>query len=127
MRQSGAILISLGLLAISIWMLVGLIGQVIASAQIEREQAEMHGELATLERENADLKRKVTYAESPAYAEQIAREQLGMARDGDIVILPTFQDTPASSAAPTTLPLPAPISQPNWRGWQLALFPPAQP
>jgi cell division protein FtsB len=122
-RQSGAILISLGLVAISCWMLAGLIGQVLTSAQIDRQQKDLNIEIARIERENADLQRKLTYAESPAYAEQIAREQLGMARDGDTVILPTFPDTPAVSATATVVPLPTPTVQPNWKGWQVALFP----
>ena len=119
--QSGAVLISLGLVAISCWMLAGLIGQVLTSAQIDRQQKELRVAIARIERENADLKRNVTYAESPAYAEQVAREQLGMAREGDTVILPTFPDTQAVSATATVLPLPVPRAQPNWQGWHPAM------
>lgn len=124
--QSGAILISIGLVAISCWMLAGLIGQVLTSAQIERQQKELNVELAQIERENAELKRQLAYAESPAYAEQVAREQLNMARDGDVVILPTFRDTPAADTQATAVPLPIPTAQPNWQGWKEALFPSAQ-
>jgi cell division protein FtsB len=123
--QSGAILISVGLVAISCWMLAGLIGQVLTSAQIDRQQRELKVDIARIEAENADLKRQLTYAESPAYAEQVAREQLGMAREGDTVILPTFPDTTPVSITATAIPVPTPVVQPNWRGWQEALFPSA--
>ncbi|MDZ4719885.1 MAG: septum formation initiator family protein [Roseiflexaceae bacterium] len=121
--QSGAILISVGLVAISCWMLAGLIGQVLTGAQIDRQHKELKVDIARIERENADLKRQLTYAESPAYAEQVAREQLGMAREGDTVILPTFPDTAPASVTATAIPLPTPIIQSNWQGWQEALFP----
>ena len=122
-RQSGVVIISLILTAISCWMLANLVGQVLTGAQLERQRGLAEAEVAQIEQENADLKDQVTYAESPGYAEQVAREQLGMARDEDTVILPTFPDTKAPEATPTPAPLPTPTPQPNWRGWQQAIFP----
>jgi hypothetical protein len=95
---------------------------VLTSAQIDRQRAEVEAEIAKIESDNAALKDQVTYAESPAYAEQAAREQLGMAREGDTVILPTFPDTPPTATAPTPAPVPTPTSEPNWRAWQQAIF-----
>jgi cell division protein FtsB len=122
-RQSGAIAISVVMVVISCWMLFGIIGQVITGSQLERQRAEAQADLARIESENARLQGEVQFAESPAYAEQVAREQLGMARDGDTVILPTFPDVTPTAILPTPEPLPAVTPQPNWRGWQRALFP----
>lgn len=122
-RQSGAIAVSAVMLVISCWMLFGIVGQVITGAQLERQRTDAQAEVARIELENARLNGEVEFAESPAYAEQVAREQLGMARDGDTVILPTFPDATPTPVAPTPAPLPMPTPQPNWRLWQQALFP----
>jgi cell division protein FtsB len=122
-RQSGAVIASLVMVVISCWMLAGIVSQVVTGARLDHQRAAADAEIAAIEQRNAQLEDEVTYAESPAYAEQVAREQLGMAREGDTVILPTFPEVTPTPAAPTPAPVPSPTPQPNWRGWQRALFP----
>lgn len=121
--RSGVRLVTLGLVALSFWLLASFVGQVITSAQMERHKEALRAEIAQLAAENAALQDQIAYAESPAYAERIAREQLGYAREGDTVILPTFPDPTATPATPTPAPLPTASPEPNWRGWVRALFP----
>lgn len=124
--RSGVRIATLGLVALSLWLLASFVSQVITSAQMERRKDDLHAEIARIEAENAALKDQVAYAESPVYAERAAREQLGYAREGDTVVLPTFpQTTPTPDAPPAPAPV-APTAQPNWRGWARALFPPAE-
>ncbi|MEN9936229.1 MAG: hypothetical protein RLZZ387_2808 [Chloroflexota bacterium] len=111
------------MVVLSLWMLASFIGQIITSAQLERRRDALAAEIARLEAENARLEADVAYAESPAYAERVAREQLGYAREGDTVLLPTFPDVTPTPAAPTPEPIPNPTPRPNWRGWADALFP----
>lgn len=111
------------MVVISLWMLASFVGQVITSAQLERRRDALKAEIARLESQNAALQKDVAYAESPAYAERIAREQLGYAREGDTIIMPTFPETTPTPAAPTPAPLPTPTPRANWRGWADALFP----
>jgi cell division protein FtsB len=123
LSRSGVRLIALVLVVISLWLLVNFIGQVVVAARMDRQIADKQAEITEIEAANAALKDHVAYAESPAYAEQIAREQLGYAREGDTVILPTLPDRlTAPAAAPA--PLPPPAHEPNWRGWLHAFFPP---
>lgn len=124
--RSGIHLVTIGLVALSLWLLASFVGQVITSAQMERRKQELQAENAQIEAENEHLKAQVAYAESPVYADRIAREQLGYAREGDTVILPTFPESTTVAIAPTPAPLPASAPQPNWRGWVQAFFPPAQ-
>lgn len=108
---------------LSLWMLASFVGQVLTSAQLERRRDALKAEIARIEAENAALAAEVAYAESPAYAERIAREQLGYAREGDTVILPTFPDVTPTPAAPTPAPLPTAAPRSNLQGWAAALFP----
>jgi cell division protein FtsB len=123
--RPGVALLTLLLVVLSIWSLAGFVGQVISSAQMERRKEELRVEKAQLEAENARLKQQVAEVKSPAYADQIAREQLGYAREGDTVILPTLPQTTPTPPKPTAQPLPTSAPVPNWRGWMQALFPPA--
>lgn len=121
--RSGVRLMTVGLVALSLWMLSSFVGQVIDSAGLERRKQEYQAEIAQLEAENLSLKEHVAYAESPLYAERIAREQLGYAREGDSVLLPSFPERTPVPPTPTIVPLPHPPRQPNWRAWVAALFP----
>jgi cell division protein FtsB len=124
MGRSGARLVALVLALLSLWLLVNFVGQVVASARMDRQIADKEAELAKAEAELAPLKDRVAFTESPAYAEQIAREQLGFAREGDTVILPTLPERKPALADTAPAPLPPPAPQSNWRGWLRALFPP---
>jgi cell division protein FtsB len=72
------------------------------------------------------LKTEAEYRESDAYVEQAAREQLGMAREGETVLLPTVV-IPASSAPMPTIaaeaPMAKPATPPNYQRWWRAFFP----
>ncbi len=72
------------------------------------------------------LKAEAEYRESDAYVEQAAREQLGMAREGETVLLPTVvipaspTPVPMTKAAPPTA---ASATLPNYQRWWRAFFP----
>jgi cell division protein FtsB len=121
--HSGARLVTLALIGLSLWLLSSFVGQVITGAQMDRRAAELQGEIGQLEAERNQLATQVAYAESPAYAEKIAREQLGYARDGDTVVLPTLPEATPTPAVPTPAPIAAPPREANWRAWLHALFP----
>ena len=122
--RPGVHVLTVVLLVLALWSLIGFIGQVITSAQMERRKAELRAENAQLATEIATLAADVIEAESPAYAERILREQRGYARDGDTVILPTFPQITPTPAQPTAQPAPTSVPEPNWRRWSTALFPP---
>jgi len=122
--RPGVHLLTILLLALALWSLIGFIGQVVTSAQMERRQEELRAENAQLATEIATLTADVTDAQSPAYAERILREQRGYARDGDTVILPTFPQVTPTAAQPTAQPEPTSVPETNWRRWATALFPP---
>src|SRR5690348_9091181 len=81
--RPGVHLLTVVLLALALWSLIGFIGQVITSAQMERRKEELRAENAQLATEIGTLATSVADAQSPAYAERILREQRGYAREGD--------------------------------------------
>src|SRR3712207_9537856 len=90
-------------------LLVGFVEMTWASHRISREIDEQRAANAETEARVAALKGEAEFRESDVYAEQAAREQLGMAREGDTVLKPTMV-APAPSPAPT--PVPAPSAPP---------------
>lgn len=119
--RAGVHVLTLAMVVLSLWMMASFVGQITTGAQLEQRRAALIAENARIEATNRALLSQVEYAESPAYAEQIAREQLGLAAEGDTVVLPTFEERPANEVTPTPVPLPAPEPQLNWRAWIQAL------
>jgi cell division protein FtsB len=120
-------------LVMGAFFLYSFVNQIIRQAQLEQFREEVRADVARLSSENATLQQSVEYVESNDYAEQIAREQLGYARAGDTVLMPTFPDQVVSSTVSTvsttttltntinpntTTPptIVAPI-EPNWMRW----------
>src|SRR5690349_20630908 len=80
--RPGVQLLTLALLAISVWTLMGFVGQVISSAQLESRKEDLRAQNAQIATENAALTTAVAESESPAYAERVLREQRGYSREG---------------------------------------------
>lgn len=54
--------------------------------QMQEEQAQLHQEIRELEQDNTRLQEKIRRVQhDPATLEALAREQLGMVRDGEVV------------------------------------------
>ncbi len=129
-RLQGVSVLSLGLGGVMIILIallaVNFVGQVLQGARLESRRAEIEAEVARIKAENAVLEGTVAFTESDVYAERIAREQLGYAREGDVVIFP--RESPASPSPSVSAEMPGPEAVPpplqNWRLWWLALFPP---
>ncbi|NTU83916.1 MAG: septum formation initiator family protein [Chloroflexales bacterium] len=124
LRLSGTSALTIGLAALML-IFIGLlvanfVGQVLQSARLEGQRAALESEVAQMQATNTRLEGAVSYTESDVYVEEVAREQLGYARDGDVVILPRLvAPTPAlapASALPDKPPPPAPTT-PNWLRW----------
>jgi cell division protein FtsB len=77
-------------LVMGVFFLFSFVNQVIRQAQLEQLREEVRADVARLKTENTMLQHNVEYIESNDYAEQIAREQLGYAREGDTVLMPTY-------------------------------------
>lgn len=120
----GVVVATVVVVILSLWLLVGLVEQVLTGARQDRKVAAVELELATVEARNGEYGTAVARAQAPAYAEQVLREQLGYAREGDTVVLPSFPQVTPTASNPTPVPIPSPVVQANWRGWVKAFFPP---
>ena len=114
------------LVLLSLWLVAMFVGQILTSAQQDRRTTELQTEIASIEAENQQLTTQVAFDQSPAYAEQIAREQFSYARDGDIVLLPVLSQATPTPATATPVPVPTPVPEANWHRWAQAFFPPEQ-
>ncbi|GAB4436127.1 MAG: hypothetical protein OHK0015_27630 [Chloroflexi bacterium OHK40] len=107
-------------------LITNFVGQVLQSARLEATRAELEAEVAAIRATNVAIEGAVGFTESDVYVERVAREQLGYAREGDVVLLPRTAPAPtlAPAAAPVEVaaPPPEPVT-PNWLRWWRALFP----
>lgn len=127
----GTRLVLLALLAVACGLMVGFVRMTWTRHQLTQARLEQAAINQEQRAHNAALKGEAEYRESDVYAEQAAREQLGMARDGETVLLPTVV-APAvqpPQVAPTTGPAVAMVElalaapTPNYQRWWRALFP----
>jgi cell division protein FtsB len=101
---------------------VNFVNQIIRQAQLEQYRDSLAVEVAEQAVRNAELKREVEYVESSEYAELVAREQLGYARPGDVVMMPTYpnqtsESVDTASVLPDTVATTPASAQPNWQRW----------
>jgi cell division protein FtsB len=126
-RRGSMHLLMLVLLAVILSLVIHFSHQLIQSAHLEARRAALVEEVARLEAETDYLQGAVDYVESDVYVELTAREQLGHAREGDMVLVVQFSTPtpppapPAEGAAPPPSPLRPP--DPNWLLWWKALRP----
>ena len=129
MTRFAVMLVLLGLLALAAGLLVGFVRMAWQEHQINRAIERQSAENAEQRARNLRLLGEAEWSESDVAAEQAARERLGMARDGETVLLPTV----VLPSAPTAVPSPvaqasqAPVGsmaqESNARRWVRALFP----
>ncbi|WP_322495707.1 septum formation initiator family protein [Chloroflexus sp.] len=123
----GRTLISLALIALLLimtgGMAVNLVNQIVIARHLERELAAASAQVAGLQATTQSLKARLEYERSDAAAEEWARA-LGLAREGDIVIVPERVPEVAPATAPVATPSPVPLPPPpNWQRWWQAFFP----
>ncbi|AET65829.1 septum formation initiator [Desulfosporosinus orientis DSM 765] len=57
-------------------------------SQVEEQIAQLNQEKAKLLQQEKDLNSEITKLNTPSYIEQLAREQLGLVKQGEILISP---------------------------------------
>lgn len=83
------------------------------SKNVEKEEAT----LDTLRRENDSLKQELEYKKSQRFAEAEIRNKLGMAKDGEqVIVVPKKDDGTSTQDAVIKKQLP------NWKKWQRIFF-----
>lgn len=71
---------------------------------------EAREELTQAQRENEELKKRLAEVQTPEFVEKEAKERLGLAREGEvIVIIPEGETATAGEAKPEM--------EPNWKQW----------
>ena len=131
----GTRLVLLALLAVGCGLMVGFVRMTWTRHQLNQARVAQAAINDEQRARNAALKGEAEYRESDVYVEQAAREQLGMAREGETVLLPTIvtpaepQPTPASpnasalGAASGSSEVTQAEIAPNYARWWYAFFP----
>ncbi|MBA3468394.1 MAG: septum formation initiator family protein [Herpetosiphonaceae bacterium] len=124
-QRSSLQLITWGLAAFAIYLMVLFSGMVVQEYRMQQQIALRASENAQREQEQRNLQDRLAYVRSDAAIEVLARDRLDMARPNETVLQLNIVDP-----APTTGPNPpAPVvavvpheSVPNWRRWWNILF-----
>ncbi len=92
--------------------------------EVELEIAQWEQRIAEAELQQRELQAELDYVNSPAYIEDVARNQLDMAREGDtvLIVLPgnpeaDAGDSPDSAGADGAAVHSSARDEPTWRQW----------
>lgn len=115
-NMSKSRLASLAVLVVGLLLVVSLIRSIIDFLKAEDRIKQEEIKLAQLQLKNDELKKKLEEVESPEYLEKMAREKLGLAKEGEVVVV-----------LPSVLPQPDQKPQPeenlsNWQKWLRVFF-----
>lgn len=103
------------ILLVSLLVAVGIIRSVVTIWQKHGIVAERAVVLNAEETKRADLERRLREATGSAFVERVAREKLGLVKEGEqVVIMDKFQGT--GSATPTLQDIP------SWKQWWQLFF-----
>lgn len=100
---------------------------VLENQGLARQLAQQRSLVRTAEQQNSDLRAAIAYAQTPAYVEGVARQQLGLMKPGDHVVYIRVDAGATTAAATAPSPTPAKATSltrpgtsaplPIWRRW----------
>lgn len=110
-----------GILLIGVLLAVSLVNSVFSELKVKNEINSQQERLEELKNKNQELKTNLEAVKSDAFIEKIARDKLGLAKEGEtVVVLPSEeilkQISPQSKEEEESLP------DPNWKKWLKVFF-----
>lgn len=116
--------IAIIVITISLFLVIDFGRRTAASYQIKDEAARLEKEVAAAHAYHATLEARLSYVQSDAYLEEVARTRLKWAREGEtvVVVMATPQAAPQSPSderPPSTNGL---VPQSPWQAWWLLFF-----
>ncbi|OGG24045.1 hypothetical protein A3A79_02515 [Candidatus Gottesmanbacteria bacterium RIFCSPLOWO2_01_FULL_43_11b] len=100
---------------VSIFVIVGVIRSMYSLWQKRDIVNERREVLLDLEKKQEELKKKLNQAQSPEFIEKSAREDLGLIKEGEaIVLVPMLENSKQETEKPEELP--------NWKKWWKLFF-----
>ncbi len=98
-----------------------LVKNVLKNVEIKKRIATERARVEKLKQDNADLAQKLTEIQSQKYIEKQLRDKLGLAKEGEIVVV--LPDTATlEKLAPDVAVEPETLPDPNWKKWVHLFF-----
>ena len=90
--------------------------------QLNQQADALRAEVVNLRSHNVELQQQIEQARSDTAIETIAREQLGLIKQGDHAVVVVAQSARATQQTAAPAPAPTPAPKPTWRQWLDYLF-----
>ena len=107
---------SLLLIFLSFVLLLSLAKNVLKINKANQKIEEAEEKVAKLKKENAELEDRLSQVQSEAYIEQQLRDKLGLAKEGEIVVVLPDEET-LRKLAPKPVEEEETLPDPNWKRW----------
>ena len=116
--------VAIVVITVSLFLVIDFGRRTAASYQIRDEAIRLENEVAASKSQHAALEARLSYAQSDAYVEEIARTQLKWAREGEtvVVVMATPQPGPQSPAEGQPAAINGVVPESPWQAWWLLFF-----
>jgi cell division protein FtsB len=97
-------------------------GKLLEGYRLQRHNATLRAEIGMREEQQEQLQQRLDYVQTPAYVEQVAREQYKWVRAGENLVVTIFRHRPAvepTPVPPTGSPVGTTVTQAasHWSEW----------
>ena len=106
------LVIIIGSLILSAFLIKNIAGILSVRDRVENAQREV----TRLQKEQDEIKKKLEVASSPAFIERVARDKLGLAKEGETVVVLPSEDF-LKTLSPNFGTQEDELPKPNWRKW----------
>lgn len=116
--------IAIIVITISLFLVVDFARRTAATYKIKNEAARLEEEVVAARARHQSLEARLSYVQSDAYVEEVARTQLKWAKPGEtvVVVMATPQPTPSPSTDHPPVTADGTPLQSPWQAWWLLFF-----
>lgn len=104
-----------------VFLMISLARNIVKTLDAQKKIETKEQEIASLEQKNQELKNDLNQVQSSEYTEQQLRDKLGLAKEGETVIVLPDKDT-LKSLVPERSGQQEVLPDPNWKKWMKLFF-----
>jgi cell division protein FtsB len=112
-----ALLVKYGVIFLAIFFAISLIGNVYKIRSAKKRFDDAQEKLASLKEEQKTLEEQLNVVKSQAYIEKQARDKLGLAKEGEIVLVLPDKEVLKSLSPRKSEESSLTLPDPNWKKW----------
>lgn len=120
-KDKSRILVNFGIILVTLFFGISLIRNVARISKVKKDIKETEGRVEKLKTDNEELRQRLDEVKSQTFVEKQLRDRLGLAKEGEtVIVLP--EPEVLKKLAPNTPEEEETLPDPNWEKWYKLFF-----